>query len=186
MHIPDLFVFTGAPGTGKTAILSELGSSIRRVEEPAREILAEQRRIDGLGTPDRDPSLFLDLLLERSIAKHEAARRQPGCAVFDRGIPDCIAYAIVLDVDPTPSIRASERYRYQPEVLVAEPWEEIYGVDDERTMSFADTVDFDAYLRDAYERAGYALVDVPRDSIENRARFVRHFIDRRVGEPPQP
>jgi predicted ATPase len=142
-------------------------------------ILAEQRSVGAAGTPDRDPSLFVDLLLRRSIDKHEAAQHWEGSALFDRGVPDCIAYAALMGIDPTPSILASEAYRYHNEVLVLEPWEEIYTVDEERTMSFAATLPFQRALVDAYERAGYVLVEVPRNSVENRAVFVREFITRR-------
>jgi predicted ATPase len=45
-------------------------------------------------------------------------------------------------------------------------------------MSFDDTVSFSQTLRDVYERSGYTLVDVPRDSIDDRATFVRMSIAR--------
>jgi predicted ATPase len=79
MRSNDLYVLTGAPGSGKTAILDRLIGEIRCVGEPAREILAEQRSTGGAGTHDRDPSLFVDLLLRRSIEKHEGpnVRRAP-------------------------------------------------------------------------------------------------------------
>jgi predicted ATPase len=175
----DLYIVTGAPGSGKTTILDRVGAGIRCVGEAAREVLAEQRFVDGIGTPDRDASLFLDLLLERSIDNRVAAERWEGSVVFDRGIPDCVAYAAVLGVDPTRSLLASQRHRYNNEVLLLEPWEEIYVVDEERTMSFADTVAFHGALTDAYERAGYSLVAVPRDSMENRAAFLRDFVTHR-------
>jgi predicted ATPase len=179
MAVQDLYLLTGAPGTGKTAILAELAPGIRCFAEPARGILAEQRSIGGVGTPDRDPTSFVDLLLRRSIDDHEAARGWEGPTVFDRGVPDCIAYARWLGVDPTPSLVASERYRYSREAMLLEPWEDIYTTDDERTMSFADIVEFHAVLTDAYERAGYALVEVSRGSVEIRAAFVRSVIARR-------
>ena len=171
-----LHILTGAPGAGKTTVLDHVGADIRCVGEPAREILAEQRSVGGAGTPDGDPSLFLDLLLRRSIDKYEAAQRWEGPVVFDRGIPDCVAYAVLLGVDPASSVLASQTHRYHSEVLFLEPWEEIYTVDDERTMSFADTLPFHEALVDAYERAGYTIVEVPRDSVEDRAAFVRDLI----------
>jgi predicted ATPase len=179
MRTADLYILTGAPGSGKTAILDHLAGGIRCLGEPAREILAEQRSAGGSGTPDRDPSLFVDLLLRRSIDKHRAAQGWEGPAIFDRGVPDCVAYATLMGVDPAPSVLASQTYRYHSEVLVLRPWEEIYRVDDERTMSFADTAPFHRALTDAYERAGYILVEVPRDSIEGRAAFVRDVVARR-------
>ena len=96
--------------------------------------------------------------------------------MFDRGIPDCIAYAEYLDVDPTSCVLVSDERRYRADAFVLEPWEEIYTVDDERTMSFADTVTFHDVLVDVYERAGYRLIDVPRDSVKERAAFVSSFI----------
>ena len=62
-----LFILTGAPGSGKTAVLNRLRDQFTCVDEPAREILAEQRSTGGRGTWDQDPSLFVHLLLQRSI-----------------------------------------------------------------------------------------------------------------------
>lgn len=167
-----LWILTGAPGSGKTTILDELRESLRCVDEPARRVLAEQRAIGGSGMPMRDPSRFVELLLDVAVADHERALGG-GPTLFDRGIPDCIAYAIHLGVDPGPSIRASDRYRYHDEVLILEPWEEIYVTDDERTMTFADTVAFHAVLEDAFDRSGYGRVTVPRGSARVRAAFVQ-------------
>jgi predicted ATPase len=175
----DRLVLTGAPGSGKTTILDHVGDAIRVVGEPAREILAEQRSIGGEGTHDRDPSLFVELLLRRSIEEHAAAQRWDGPVVFDRGVPDCIAYAVLMGTDPAPSVVASDVYRYRSEVLLLEPWEEIYTVDDERTMSFEATIGFHDAIVDAYERAGYTLVPVPRGSVAERAAFVRDSVSRR-------
>ena len=179
MRVVDLHILTGAPGTGKTAILDGIGPDIHVAREPAREILAEQRAVGGMATWDRDPSRFVDLLLRRSIEKHGDARRLKGRMVFDRAIPDCIAYAAIMEVDPEPSLRAAAAYRYHDEVLILEPWEEIYVTDDERRMSFADTVAFHEVIRDAYRRTGYTLVEVPCASVAERAAFVAGVIDAR-------
>ena len=90
----NLFILTGAPGSGKTAILARLRDELWCVDEPAREVLAEQRASGGSGTWDQNPSLFVHLLLQRSIEKYQMAVRSGKKAVFDRGIPDCVVYAI--------------------------------------------------------------------------------------------
>lgn len=179
----ELFIVTGAPGTGKTAVLDALGDGVHRVGEPAREILAELRAAGDTRTHDRDWEAFVDMLLRRSIEKHQAAVARAGSALFDRGVPDCVAYAVVLDVDPEPSLRAARTHRYHEEVLVLEPWEEIYSTDDERTMSFADTVVFHEALVDAYARTGYRLVAVPKGPVADRAGFVLDFMAGEGGEP---
>jgi predicted ATPase len=169
---PNFWILTGAPGSGKTAILDELRGSVRCVDEPARRVLAEQRASGGLGIPERDPARFVELLLEVAIADHEASL-SGGPVLFDRGIPDCIAYAVHLGVDPDPSVVAAARYRYRAEVLLLEPWEDIYTTDDERRMSFTDTLAFHSGIIDAYQGAGYDLTVVPRGSAEDRAASVR-------------
>jgi predicted ATPase len=173
----SLHVITGAPGSGKTAILTGMGGHVRCFGEAARVVLAHQRAIDGDGTPDRNPLLFVDLLLKTTIDDHQEARRRGGPALFDRGIPDCVAYARLLGTDPEPSIRAAQAHRYNPDVLVTGPWEEIYSTDDERTMTFGATIEFQRLIETAYEEAGYTLVEVPRGSVEARVAFVRRVID---------
>jgi predicted ATPase len=177
--VTTLFILTGAPGSGKSTILDALGGDIRVMGEPAREVLAEQRAIDGDGTHDRDRSLFVALLLQRSVDKYEAAQHEEGPVMFDRGIPDCITYAALMDVDPTPSLEAAEAHRYHGDVLILEPWEAIYNTDEERTMSFEQTYPFHDALVGAYARTGYSLVAVPEGAIEDRAAFVRGFVDAR-------
>jgi predicted ATPase len=172
----NLHIVTGAPGSGKTAILSGIRADVRFVGEPAREVLAQQRSINGGGTPERNPSLFVDLLLQRSIHNHEEAQRWGGAVLFDRGVPDCIAYAKLLGTDPEPSIRATAAYRYNREVLITRPWADIYTTDDERKMTFAATIEFQRLLESSYEQAGYTLVEVPRSPVEDRVAFVRQFI----------
>jgi len=171
-----LFVVTGAPGTGKSAILNRLRGELRCVDEPAREVIAEQRAAGGRGTWDQDPSLFVSLLLQRSIEKFKAARGTGERALFDRGIPDCVVYAIRAGADPEPSLRAVDAFRYEPHVLFLEPWRDIYATDQERVMSFDDTVSFGEALRDVYGRSGYVLVDVPQTPIDARVAFVRQFV----------
>jgi predicted ATPase len=61
-------------------------------------------------------------------------------------------------------------------VLFLEPWSEIYTTDEERTMSFDETLSFSETLRDVYVRSGYTPVDVPRGSVDDRAAFVREMV----------
>lgn len=175
-----LHVLTGAPGTGKSAILGWLASAgTSVVDEPAREILREQRSTGGSGTPDRHPAAFVDLLLQRSIEKYRATRRSGTDVIFDRGIPDCVAYAVHLGVDPRPSLIACRGHRYERRVLIVAPWGDIYSVDEERTMSFEDALGFHDAIVHAYEGADYELIEVPRGSIEDRASFVQASIQGR-------
>lgn len=177
---PSLHVLTGAPGTGKSAIIGRLAAAgTTVVDEPARELLKEHRSTGASGALDRHPAVFVDLLLRRSIEKYLAGRRSATDVIFDRGIPDCVAYAVHLGVDTEPSSIACREYRYEREVLIVAPWEHIYAVDEERMMPFEDTIGFHDAIVNAYEGAGYELIEVPRGSIEARAAFVQASIQGR-------
>lgn len=63
-------------------------------------------------------------------------------------------------------------------MLFFEPWSDIYTTDEERIMSFDETLSFSETLSDVYMRSGYTPVDVPRGSTDDRATFVREMIGR--------
>jgi predicted ATPase len=178
-----LFVLTGAPGVGKSAVLDRLATSFTTVAEPAREVLAHERARGGDGVPDRDAARFVAFLLERAVRAYDAAAASGRVTLFDRGVPDCIAYATILGVDAGPAVEASRLRRYHPEVALLEPWAEIYTTDDERTMTFEQTIAFHEAVVEAYDRTAYSLVVVPRDSIERRAEHIRSFILERSPRP---
>ncbi len=71
-------------------------------------------------------------------------------------------------------------YRYHPHVLLIEPWEEIYETDEERSMTFEDTVSFGESLKEVYERAGYVLDILQRGSIGDRAASVRSAVEQHL------
>jgi predicted ATPase len=61
-------------------------------------------------------------------------------------------------------------------VLFLEPWSDICTTDEERTMSFDETLSFSEPLRDVYVRSDYTPVDVPL-SVDDRAAFVREMVN---------
>jgi len=115
------FVITGGLGVGKTSVLSLLKPRYETVAEPAREVIAEHRHTSGEATLDHRPELFVEMLISRSIENHTAASPS-ALTVFDRGVPDCIAYAMAYELDPGPALEAASRYRYEDPVFIASPW----------------------------------------------------------------
>lgn len=162
---------TGGLGTGKTSVLSALDDAVLVVAEPARELIAEHHSSVGEGLLDTRPQLFVERLIERSITKHQSVE-DGVTAIFDRGLPDCVAYAAIYGIDAQRAIEAAEEYRYEIEVFIAPPWKEIYTTDNMRRATFAQAAVFYAEVVAAYERLGYSLVELPRTSVQERAAFI--------------
>ncbi len=167
------FLLTGAFGAGKSTLLKHLQTrGIRGIVEPARPILAEQRSIQGSGVPERDPRLFVELMLSRMLSVYGQTEAIPGPVLFDRGMPDIVGYAALFGFDFPPGENAARLYRYNAQAFIAPAWEEIYCTDDERTLPFSAAHGFDVDLRAIYQRFGYILIDLPCVSVEERAEFV--------------
>ena len=160
-------------GAGKSTVLSKLRDlQVSCIPEPAREILAEQRSIQGSGVPEKNASLFCELMLSRSIHSYHLNHSGERAVVFDRGIPDMIAYARLFQLEETSYLNAAHVFRYNPTVLMLPAWEAIYTTDSERRMSFAEAEAFGDVVQSIYETLGYQIVEVPQISLEERVQFV--------------
>ena len=170
---PNFFILTGAPGGGKTTLINKLRAlACRCVDEPARKILAEQRATNGSGLPEKDKQLFAELLLSHSIESFENSSGFMDPVIFDRSVVDSIGYAALFGLETERFEKAARQYLYNNTVFVLAPWEDIYTTDEERKMTFEQTIDFHDLIISAYERFNYKLVEVPFDTVESRAQFI--------------
>lgn len=176
---PQYFVLTGAMGAGKSAVLARLRARQRPcIDDPARQILKEQRSIEGTGVPGIDDGLFSHLMLSRAIQLYQDNARAPEAVVFDRAIPDLIAYADLFGLDSAVFERAARIYRYNETVLYFAGWRDIYTTDDERKMDFDSANRFGQNAASVNSRLGYRTVEVPRVPADERASFILDVIDR--------
>ncbi len=169
----NYFILTGAMGAGKSTTLKELKKlGLLCIDEPARDILAEQRAIDSNGVPDRDPKLFTELLLSRSIHQFKHMENYQGPIVYDRGILDNLSYAKLFELNLKPYINAAHLFKYNKQVFFLPAWEAIYENDDERKMTFEQAKQFGEVLRKSYEDLGYHIIEIPMTDPPARAAFI--------------
>ncbi len=180
MERRNFFVLTGAMGAGKSTIIEKLTErAIACVPEPARPILREQRLKKASGVPEIDPDLFTRLMLSRAMHQFESQAAETGPIIFDRGIPDMIAYAESFSLDTELYRNAAREYRYNRRVFWFEGWREIYAKDDERKMEYEAAAAFGRSARAIYEALDYEVVPVPLESIEDRVDFIVSALDER-------
>lgn len=171
---PPFYIITGPPGSGKTMLIERLKSEVSTVPEPARRVLAEQRRIGGTATGEQNPEAFVSQMLALSVQDYDAAR---GPTLFDRGLPDLLAFTTYYQLPDADIRQAIGTRRYHPIVFVLPSWEAIYRQDDERRLDFEGAHAFGELTQTAYLEAGYELVEVPKVTLAERAAFILHRLD---------
>lgn len=165
-------VLTGAIGAGKSSTLQHFPSEITCVPEPAREVLAEQRRTGGRGVPEQDPALFINHMFDYALATFNHHTPNSNIVVYDRGIVDLLVYAEHFHIEMSEIERAAQKYKYDGPVFFFPAWEAIYRTDDERKLSFHEAAIFGEKLFEIYHRLGYELVEVPKLAADERASFI--------------
>lgn len=170
-------------GAGKSTVLNSIREKgFLCIEEPAREILKEQRNINGDGVPEINAELFNQLMLQRMIGQYEKNIKKKETIIFDRGIPDIIGYSDLLNTTRDNAKQASKEYIYNKYVFLFKGWEKIYTNDDERKMSFMLADSYGENIVKIYKNLGYVTLDVPFETVEERVTFIMETIEKIIKE----
>jgi predicted ATPase len=169
-----LFVITGGPGVGKTAVLDELQrGGFACVPEAARRIIQEQVRSGGDAVPWLNMERYSALMLEESIKDYLTHAGAASVTFFDRGILDTVTHFRLAGLPlPDEAYRLTQRYRYNPDVFLFPPWQEIYQTDSERKQTFEESVTTYRVNKEVYSEYGYRLLEVPVASVTERVDFI--------------
>jgi predicted ATPase len=167
-------VLTGGPGSGKTSVIDALQhAGYSRTLEAGRAIIQDQVAIGGRALPWQDRALFAELMLSWEMASYHIAERSTGLVFFDRSVVDLVGYLRLCSLPlPTHVENAVRTFRYNSHVFIAPPWKEIYEADQERKQDFPEAVRTYHAIATAYTTSGYELIEIPRASVDDRARFI--------------
>jgi predicted ATPase len=170
----EIIVLVGGPSSGKTTLIEALKKKgFICYPEISREVIreAQEQGIEQLFL--EKPLLFSELLLEGRKKQHQKALLEPSEIVFlDRGIPDILAYMHYIgDSYPAFFDEACKTHSYT-KIFMLPPWKEIYISDAERYETYDQAVLIHEHLEETYRNYGYNLIEIPKDTVENRVAFV--------------
>jgi predicted ATPase len=163
-------VLTGAPCSGKTAVVNELARRGYGVVHESARAHIEAMLAEGYSLEEirQDESAFEHLILAKKIAIEE--KLDPGKTVFfDRAVPDSIAYFRLAGLAPSQPIRLSRRVRYR-EVFLLDRLpvrKDTVRKEDEETARAIETL-----LMECYQNLGYKMIRVPVFSVSRRADLI--------------
>ena len=170
----EIIVIIGGPGTGKTTIIDGLlTKGYCCYPEVSREITLEAKKqgIEQLFL--EKPLLFSELLLEGRVKQHVRAQKEPHNIVFlDRGIPDVLAYMHYIGDSYPSHFDTACRQNLYTKIFILPPWEEIYVSDDQRYENYEQAKLIFNHLSETYQNYGYQLIEVPKDTVENRILYI--------------
>jgi len=170
----EIVVIIGGPGSGKTTLIDGLTDrGYTCYPEISREVTLEARKqgIEQLFL--ERPLLFSELLLEGRKKQFVSATNEAAEIVFlDRGIPDVLAYMHYIgDAYPAFFDNACKEHKYS-KIFILPPWEDIYISDDARYENYEQAVLIHEHLVETYEKYGYNLIEVPKDTVDSRILFI--------------
>lgn len=170
MRQTNWHIITGAPCSGKTAVIREIEQrGIRVIHEVARayidRMLKEGRRLEQIKSDILQFErhiLNAKIRIEKTLSKSEPI-------FFDRGVPDSIAYYNLEGLDPAEALKFSRRTRYR-KIFFFERFDFLKdGVRSEDEKIAARLNDL---LLEAYGQAGYNPILVPVMSVKDRTDLV--------------
>lgn len=174
--MPRRYVLTGAPGSGKTALLSALrlrGHVV--IEEAATDVITRQQA----GGSD-EPWLcddFIDLIVRLQQQRQRApVRATVAVQLYDRSPLCTLALAHYLGRPVTPVLaqevsRVLREQVYEPTVFLLRPLGFIEPTA-ARRISYAASLAFEQVHEAVYQELGFELVDVPASSLSDRIAVV--------------
>ena len=157
--MPQWYVITGAPCSGKSTVLKGLAARDYTVIPEVARLYIDESLEAGIPveTLRADEVAFQREILTRKIAL-EAKLPRTDTLFFDRGIPDSHAYLKFLAVTDEALLSQSLGGSYA-KVFLLDPCP--YKADYARTESPEDQMTLHHLLREAYEKARFEIVSVP-------------------------
>jgi predicted ATPase len=174
------YIITGAPGSGKTAIIRQLeldGFSV--VEEAATDIIAAAQA-GGNIEPWKHPS-FIDQIAMLQRDRQLRASYPPDKIQFhDRSVVCTAALAAYLGHSISPAL-AAELHRIEVEAIYEKQVFFIRNLGfitrtDARRITFEETLRFETIHEETYRSLGFKLLEIEPGTLQHRINKIRALL----------
>jgi predicted ATPase len=175
------FILTGAPGSGKTAIIRQLeldGFSV--VEEAATDIIAASQA-HGILEPWKHPSFIDEIAALQRVRQLHASHHPEDFQFHDRSAVCTAALATYLGYPASPALAAElERIKresiYEKQVFFIRNLGFITNTE-ARRISFEETLRFEKIHEETYRGHGFELTEIEPGSVHDRVTRIKSHIE---------
>ena len=169
------YVITGAPSSGKTAIIAQLAKAGYKTTCEAARMIIDEGVVQGKTIEEirLDESIFQQWVIERSL-KTEASLPRNEVIFLDRALPDTLAYYRLAGQDISKALLMCQRNFYRKVFCL-----ELLGfVKDYARIECGEIMEqLHGFLQEVYGELGYEIVLVPVMPIQDRVQFILDRID---------
>jgi predicted ATPase len=163
-------VITGAPCSGKTAVIYELKRRGYKVIHEVARAYIDGMLANGLPLDQiKGDVLHFERHILQEKVKIESTLAEDETFFFDRGVPDSIAYFKLAGLNPEEPVNQGKLVRYKRVFLFARLG---FLKDEVRSEDEKTAVKLNLLIEESYRRLGYDIVPVPVLSIKKRADFI--------------
>lgn len=168
-------VLTGAPCSGKTAVINELARRGHGVVHETARAHIEMQLATGLSLEEiqHDGETFENLILRKKAAI-EKNLPVTETIFFDRAVPDSIAYFRLAGLDPSLPLTLSRRFRYRKVLLLNRlpARKDNVRKEDDSTAESIETL-----LMECYRNLGYPIIQIPVSTVSERADLILQHLE---------
>jgi predicted ATPase len=175
------FIFTGAPGCGKTSVLSQLAlNGYNIIPEAATDVIAKEQSC-GAMEPWKSPD-FIDKIInlqkQRQLETISRPNHHNNTQLYDRSPICTYALAIYLEFDTSLVLmdeieRITRTEIYEEQVFFIENLG-FCELTDARKISFEDSLIFEKIHKEVYAKFGYKCINIPKAPLQDRVTMIHN------------
>jgi len=167
-------VITGAPSSGKTTVLDELAKKGYHTEPETARLFIESEMAKGRPLEDiKADALHLQIGILKTKIDRETRLNPEELVLFDRGIPDTIAYCELCHLSTKIVLQDCYHFKYK----YVFHFDRLPLIKDGTRIDTEEDADFlDNHLEKAYQSLGYTVIRVPVMSIKDRVDFILGYL----------
>ena len=170
INVPDWYVLTGGPSSGKTTILKKLAKLGFLVYPEAARVLIDREIAQGKSlTGIRSAEERFQREVLRMKKEIEEAAPKDKIVFFDRAIPDSIAYYQISGMDIKEVLEFCGKWIYKKIFF----FEQLPFIQDYARTEDKETIEkLNKLLQTSYEGLGYKVISIPKMSVEKRLQKI--------------